>query len=143
MGNPFLRRVQSAFGSLITHYGFRVVADSYNADNFGNAMVILEASNIRVRVLTDRGDVFVDVAGRLSPNDWHMLQRALQAITGRKDPSEGPLHLEEAAKLLDQNMALLDEGFTSECFANTKRRLDKLDALARSRLLQHLQRREN
>jgi hypothetical protein len=44
------------------------VEEAYDPDNFGNAMLTMIGADIAVRLVRDRGSVFLDVAG--SDGEW-------------------------------------------------------------------------
>src|SRR5688572_18551941 len=72
------------------------------------AVVTFRTERILVRFVRERGQVFVELACPASPEDWHLLQRAMKAVGAADVPAEGPLSIEEAAELLGRHCEMLD-----------------------------------
>jgi hypothetical protein len=66
--DAFLPRVRGLLDELLRR-GYAVVEERYDEDSFGNAVVVLERNGTRVRLVRDRGEWFVEVAGA-SEGDW-------------------------------------------------------------------------
>lgn len=68
---------------LFDELGFRMVEDRYDPKDFGNALVILESAELRIRIVRDRGQIFTDVASLLEPDRWLPLKDAHEVMTRR------------------------------------------------------------
>ena len=131
MNNPFFTRVHEALKQCPRLRAMRVLEDHYDPISFGNAVVVLEGENIRIRFVNDRDEVHVDVSRRIPPENWTIVQRSLRAITRKTGPLDGLLDLEEAADLLESNLEILEEGYASKNLEKTEEQLQWLDAQAK------------
>lgn len=76
----FFDLIEHYFQYLINDYGFSVIAKEVYP-NFDNAEMILQSNGCRIRVLRERGQVFVDV-GPLPPrNNWYDLATLIAYLT--------------------------------------------------------------
>lgn len=129
-----LQAVCAALDALIASGALTVDTRTYDASAFGNGVVVLRGLNLRVRFIRDRSQLFVEVACRRIPDEWHSLQRVLAAI-GLPGPPEGPLDLNIAADLLVRHV----QGIEGEvCRQETQDRLGDLGAAAKRELLHRL-----
>jgi hypothetical protein len=69
MAKTFLSSVQHAFDFLGEDAGYRLL-DSEEGDSFDNAEVYFGSDRFRVRILRDRGQVFIDFAPPDGPPYW-------------------------------------------------------------------------
>jgi hypothetical protein len=136
--SDFLDAVTNAFSTLIDSGQLRVEASSYDAQAFGNAMVILASNEFRIRVVRDRDDVFADAASRLEPEEWYPLERAIRAAGVPSAPPESLLSPAQAAGLVERYYSVLARGFAAEEFDRTKRQLALLEQQAHERTLERL-----
>jgi hypothetical protein len=107
--------------------GLKVAETQFHPESFGNALVVLDGRNVRLRFLRDRGETFLEVSARDEGSQWHAAQRALRAVTGAADVPEGPLGLDDAADFLERNLEILEEGFATAVYSRTAERLRFLD----------------
>jgi len=77
--SALLEQVEAAFAPLVQQWAFRVV-ESNDSGAFGNVLVVLERQPIRVRVASDRGDVYIDVCSTSEPENWYPLASMLSAL---------------------------------------------------------------
>ena len=63
----FFDKVRQYFRYLIDDYGFSVAREE-TSRSFDNCLIVLQSSNCRVRVVRDRGTVFVEVGPRSAPD---------------------------------------------------------------------------
>jgi len=124
--SAFSRSVKKAFDGLIRRNVLSVVDDRYYSSEFGNAVVVLVGRNIRLRLIRDRGDISADAASAHTPDDWAPLERVLKAAGGMGIPDEGLLPVTEAARLVEQHFAVLDEALGHSRIEETKKRLAEL-----------------
>ena len=137
MTNEFLEYVQRAFAKLAAERALRLHAAAYDAEAFGNAIVVLEGDDYSIRVVRDRSQVFVDLASPIDLENWHMLNRLLAVVHGDPQYEEtwgGSLHLEDAAAVIDEHHDQLVARLGRKNYADTRRELERLGRLAAARL---------
>jgi hypothetical protein len=108
-GSPFLTEVLHVLGPLVTKHNLHVAEEIYSRQNFGDALVVLEGKGMRIRILRDRGQTFVDIGSVMNPEAWRSLQQALRASTGSCEVADGPIDLEIAMTLLSQRFDIIRE----------------------------------
>jgi hypothetical protein len=93
-GSP-QERIEKAVEPLMRR-GFSVQRLEENPESFGNTIMVLESRQYSLRILSDRGQVFVDVkeAGH-EPERWYDLSRIL-TLEGLQS-KEGPWETAQAA----------------------------------------------
>jgi len=66
----FFDQVKKHFRYLIDDYGFSVVYERYDEKVFGNCIVVFQSKDCRIRVVLDRGDIFVQIGPLSAPAVW-------------------------------------------------------------------------
>ena len=139
--SDFLQSVTEAFKSLLSSGFLSVESSGYDAQAFGNAIVVLAGQNFRIRMVRDRSDVLADAASRLSPDDWFPLQRVVRAVGGSSPPAEGLLTPQQAAEIVERYFTDLDRGLGSGHIDRTRTTLAELERFALKRLMDRVKRR--
>lgn len=124
--SDFLQTIIETFSSLIGHGQLAVESSHYDADAFGNAVVVLAGGNLRIRMIRDRDETWADAASRLDPAHWYPLQRAIRAAGGSPPPPEGLLTPAGAADLVARHLDALNSAFAPDAWDETRRNLGKL-----------------
>jgi hypothetical protein len=132
--SDFLRTVTDAFSSLISRGQLTVESSRYDAQAFGNALVVLVGGNLRIRIIRDRDESFADAASRWEPEDWSPLQRMIRAAAVASAPPEGLLSPAQAASLVDHHFPALDRALAADELERTKARLADLEQQALRRM---------
>jgi hypothetical protein len=133
--SDFLQAVTEAFNGLLTQGLLSVESSTYDAQAFGNSVVVFVSQNFRVRVIRDRGEVFAEAASRLCPETWFPLQRVIRAVGVSAPPPEGLLTPKQAAAIVEQNFNDLDSGLGSAFADQTTTTLAELERSAMKRLM--------
>jgi hypothetical protein len=133
--SDFLQAVTQAFKSLLARGLLSVESSRYDAQAFGNAVVVLAGRNLRVRVIRDRSETLADAASRLDPDNWFPLQRVIRAVGVSSPPPEGLLTPEQAAEIVARYFTDLEKGLGNGQFDQTKTVLADLERFAVKRLL--------
>jgi len=68
--SAFYDQVKERFCYLVQDYGFSVIHEEYYPESYGNAIVVLQSKDCRVRVLLEREQVLVEVGPLWAPEDW-------------------------------------------------------------------------
>ena len=73
----FIDLIKKHFGFLMENYGFSIVYSDGPAESFGDLDVILQSDKCKIRIMTDRKQVFLDIglktATLKSSKDWYDL----------------------------------------------------------------------
>lgn len=138
MDEHLRKQIGDAFTNLIREHGFRMLVESYSADHFGNAVVVLEGEEYSVRVVRDRFEVFVDLASPADPGNWHNVERVFAALDGTEEPQK-PFPLVDAAEVIAANHQRLASHLASHRYPVIKRQIDRLGEAAKQRLLSRVQ----
>jgi hypothetical protein len=108
---------------------FRFV-DSDSSESFGNAFMVLEHKDLRLKFIKDRGQLFLDFQPTSSTRklDWFSIDIVMQLVTGNIEPSS---QMDAAkAKFLKSNLDEIQRRFSK---ANLEGTLKKLRELERQR----------
>lgn len=108
---------------------FRFV-DSGSSESFGNAFLVLEHKDLRLKFIKDRGQLFLDFQPTSSNRkmDWFSIDIVKQLVTGNIEPSSEMDT--DKAKFLKSNLDEIQRLFST---ANLKGTLKKLRELERAR----------
>lgn len=96
MHDALLTLVESELLPAIAPLGF-VVAHSETSDSFGNASVILQAPALRLRVIRERSQIFLDVGPTSEPSTWF---DSAVVIDYLGLSANGGFHAEDARRVL-------------------------------------------
>ena len=97
----------------LVHGGFTVLGDTVDDERFGNALLLLRRGATRVRVVKDRSQWFVEIAGPGS-DAWFAPAVWLAMLDGELPPSPQPLSVEEQSSFLRVRMADIDQASGDE-----------------------------
>jgi hypothetical protein len=101
---------------------FRIVEERHEPESFGNSFVILESSELRIRFIRDRGQIFADVASCIEPEQWWNLIYNCELL---KSPACEPgCDLWSVATLLRRHLPEVLE-LLGPKFPETKRELER------------------
>jgi len=132
--SDFPKAAVLAFQPLIASGQLALESAATDRAAFGNSIVLLRGKAIRVRLVRDRGQVFVEIACMHTPDQWDLLQQALTAID-EQAPPDGPLSLECGAELLKRSIVRLERHL---CDESTSAKLAQMRAEAARRFLRPL-----
>jgi hypothetical protein len=96
----------------------------------GNAIIVLAANGLFIRVIRDRDEILVDLAPAHAPTKWKLLSVAVAAVqTTDKNPAlVSWASLERAGRLLEDNWESLDAAFAPERYASTQSTILEIEA---------------
>lgn len=90
---------------LFTKTGLKIIESSYEANSFGNSLVMLKAPSFFLRIIRDRGQVFADIASSTPPVTYWRLEDVCALIEGKK--VDTGLSLSTIILLLNQHLSAL------------------------------------
>jgi len=121
----------------------KLVHESYDPQNFGNAEAIYKLGNVQLRFLRDRGDDIVDIGSASRPQyfynsydvavwaDWISfddLMKYYHAPINFADPPTGPIFsLPKMISLIARDLRLLNKAFSAEEFMSTNAELKEIE----------------
>lgn len=138
MSSSFSDSVRAGFGKLMSSYGFKIVEDQHDASNFGNAVVVLDSSDFRIRLVRDRGQIFGEVASYSEPDKWYGIDRLYEAIGLQPIPKQ-PVTIEDLAGALEKDLVRVEHSLQPTRFPATKKELERLGELAKQAMLKRFQ----
>src|SRR5689334_14530745 len=84
-------------------FGVKVAKETYEPNSFGNAIVLLRGPKMEIRILRERGRVFVDLAPRgHKPDKWVWTSTVLEKLGIRHEPTPA-VPLAETVQVLASN----------------------------------------
>jgi hypothetical protein len=116
--------INTHFSALLKNKGFRIIAEDHSDERFGNAFMDVESPEFRLRFVSDRGQVFVEIGSNTPDNKWLEL-RVVRSLVLDRDL----LQIEEYNELalfLEQHYSTLAAMFNSENISETTLRYYEL-----------------
>jgi hypothetical protein len=85
LSTPLKQQLVESCPWLFEELGFVILYDDYDPKNFGDSIVILKSSSLRLRFVRDRGQVvaYVRSAADPDPEKWWSVGCVLEAINGK------------------------------------------------------------
>jgi hypothetical protein len=120
-----LEAVPEAFKELVKEHQFSITEETYAPRSFGNAVLDLDGARLRLRLVRDRGQVWVDVGSVDDRNRLFLLSDVLALVVGGRD-----LDLTGQCQLLRARFNEIEQLFKERSYPTT---LDRLDAVQRNR----------
>lgn len=119
---------------LFTKCGCRFTDSEVSTSFGGDAWLILSAKNVRLRFVSDRGQLFLDFqsVGDQCDKSWYSIDIVRQLVNG-EDRYHAQMD-EGNAEFLKSHFAKIEELFSAESFPKVRRRLVKLEQLRSKRL---------
>jgi hypothetical protein len=108
---------------------FRFVDSRTSASFGGDAFLVLASDVLRIRLVRDRGQLFMDfqAAAEHDGRDWFSIDVVRRLLTGeRQDTAElSP----EYARFLEEHLDEIEKRFSEEELANTRKALKELERI--------------
>src|SRR5438874_13683867 len=73
-------RIADAFTNYLKAHSFCERSYSIVEQHFGNSILCARSNDFEIRFVTDRGDLFIDVAASSDPNNWYSLDALLEIL---------------------------------------------------------------
>ena len=106
----------------LADFGFRTIAESYDPSIFGDSMVMLQSTTLRLRIIRERGHLFAELAPIDDPESWWDLHLILEALH-REAPQQQDLS--GVTALLRNNLAAITTALGPN-LSETRREIDRL-----------------
>ncbi len=112
---------------------FRFV-ESDSSESLGNAFLVLEHKDLRLKFIKDRGQLFLDFQPTSSnrKKDWFSIDIVKQLVTGNIEPS-AEMDIEKA-KFLKSNLDEIKRLFSTTNLEDTLKKLRELERARAKRL---------
>lgn len=133
MSKTLARDVDVTFSAVLRELRCEKVEEAYDAESFGDEILVFESRDLRLRFVKDRGDIYVDVAPTFEPESWILLEDALE-LAGtvlQSLPTNRLPKMTTLATSLKTNFELVRRMFTTDNFGITRQ---KINALREQRL---------
>lgn len=132
MSGTIYEEIRPFFSELLDEHGFRVVSESHEPKSFGNGLIVLQAEDLRLRFVRDRGQVFADIGapGQTGDDNWHQLQRVMEFMHRHDSPAADPRRaagLDELGVWLKENYETVRALFREETYPSTRVALKKFE----------------
>jgi hypothetical protein len=128
---PLAELVSEKLPWLFRELGFRILESNYDANNFGDSLVVLQSDRIRLRFERDRGQVLVALGPLSEPRTWWGLISLCEVI--RKESVEPRHKLDALGAILRENLPALAEALGPKLLETRqeieKRQQERLKAL--------------
>lgn len=125
MNEEAFRQLATSFVEPFLKYGFSLVEQEYWPKDFGNAVATYE-DDFRLRLVNDKGQLFVDVGPKDDPDEWYDLRLVLKFL-GETVDMQGvdEENLDQLRVSLDAKYETIRSLFSRDNFASTKPQLDE------------------
>lgn len=123
-------------GFPVERFGFAVVDEARSQAGFGNAYVILQNNDMRVRLVKDRSQLFLDIGPLSDPNTWwdmSLVRRLVGAEDRAAPPPPAVDRIVEDGGFIHAHYTHLKRLLQSDVLSETSR---AMKALARERAQQ-------
>lgn len=110
---------------LFEQYGFRFVDSLYSKSFGGDAYITLKSENLKIRLVYDRAQLFMDFCGNNSRKEhWFSIDLIVQLLT--EEIQQSSLLDERYANFIAKNMDAIIEAFSDANVEATQSSLNKL-----------------
>ena len=76
----YVKNFKSEIAPLVLAGLLRIVEERSDPSHFGDALIVLEGPQVRLRLIADRGQFFADVASGATPPRWLPLRAVLPHV---------------------------------------------------------------
>jgi hypothetical protein len=134
----FVEKVREDLSFLFAERGARITSSGYYW-SFGNACLAVDAGNLRIRAIRDRGFVSYDFAALVLPWLWNPIDRGVMAMN-MKDNKIPPSPSLWSIRRLTEYFDELSEACSVERFPQTRRNLELIRDDSRKKYYDSLKR---
>jgi len=126
MSETILQQLKHTLSPLIDARGFQIVEEHYNPNAFGNAVLRLRSTDFAVRVVRDRGAIFVDIGPAQNIDEWHDLKIVLEFL-GHGSTDTSAFDPDQVATTLNANYESLKNFFSKENYPTVSNQLEEFE----------------
>ncbi len=116
-------QLQSKYPQWLTRE-FRIVETLYHPESFGDSLVVLESSQMRIQLRRDRGQVFGEIASPHDPDSWFDLSFIERILTER--PQNIKMELQPVLEYLSANEVAIRNLLNEAAWTDTKAKLTQI-----------------
>lgn len=126
-------KVRQGLRFLFRNSSASVVSNHRFPRAFGNAVLVVAADTVLVRIIRDRDDLRFDVASANSPTEWKLLPVALGAVKGNAQKPVLPscLTIHQCGTLLEAGFEPLRSAFSLETYPITNTSMQEIEKAKR------------
>lgn len=105
---------------------FRIAGSEVTVTSSGDAWLIVESSHLRLRFISDRAQLLLDLQPRetAAPSEWFSIDLIRRMILGR--PEESGVLDASYAEFIKERLGRIEEMFSSDSWPETRAQLKKL-----------------
>ena len=81
MATESLHQVGKSFDFLVREHGFVVAQEQYDAQHFGNILMLFKSPDHLLKIIIDRGEVYIEIASTETPGLYFDLAIVLEYLT--------------------------------------------------------------
>jgi hypothetical protein len=130
--------VQNLIGRDLRLRGFVMVESPVLSKAFGDELLFFDSTSLRVRVVRDRDQVFVDIASQYRPDHWwdiDLVGEVLRLKDGTSPVERRPSQVQRLGRILREEYGAIELAFGEEHFSETAEALDRAGELRARRFL--------
>lgn len=127
MENRASVQLNNSFGFLIEQFGFRIIKQDFSAESFGNSILILATKDVKIKFITDRGDLGVIISGYHGIEDWFELSVVRAFVTGSDLLWE--YKVDDVINFFRENVFMIKKMFKPDKLLETLNQLRELSKL--------------
>lgn len=120
-----MRIKEEWYKKLVLDYDYIVTENVEDAQNFGNAVVVLSSTALIIRYVRDRSELRIELASHSEPNYWFDLDIVYVFLNDGKNVFEKH-SFEELNEYLLNNHGVIASLFAKDVYLKTKAKLLKL-----------------
>ena len=123
-------KISDGLSFLFQRHSASVVSNQRYSKAFGNAVLVIQAGAILLRIVRDRDELRFDVAAAHANREWHRLTVAVAAIEpGIEKPTlQSCVTIQSAATLLLSNFDAISSAFQPSAYSKTKASMEVIEA---------------
>lgn len=119
--------------------GYKKTIEEVDELNFGNEIIIFASQKMRIRFISDRSDIIIEVAALYRPDSWHELATVLEFLKIIPVDDE-PIAIEKLGKVLITHLGQIENNIAG---GDTDRVVEELGAYEKKRSKQLIDRLKN
>jgi hypothetical protein len=114
MSGKLMMQEKEVIDALCNSFDFIIEENKYDFESFGNEMIVLKADNIRIRFISDRGDINIEI-NKSDFKNWFSIECVLELLGVYKNPNSNKnIELKRLNELFIKNISEIKDVFLKE-----------------------------
>ena len=120
--------IESFFASWLRGNRFSLSEYFYDEEHFGNELAIYESSDVLIRFIADRGDIYIDVASVAAPSEWFLSSQLLDLLGHKPEQFAGrsESQIEKRWQVFNKEFVTLESMLAPAAVRETRRKIEDL-----------------